>query len=197
MSRITVSRLFRRGIDSSCTRAYGTRLPYPSRDQPALDHHSRRPQSLGSVLRIGHEQVRHVVLRQTLGRRVPLRRSATARHRRASQCVTAARSGGGATPCGTGPPSFLVFQPRVRWHASCYGSPFTMQAIETELETAEFEALWLQARCYEGCVSVGVVRVAIRRVDELRRLAAELARGRVVNGALFWRDPCATAVAGN
>src|SRR5207247_571927 len=76
-------------------------------------------------------------------------------------------------------------------------SPFTMQAIETELETAEFEALWLQARCYEGCVSVGLVRVAIRRVDELRRLAAELARGRVVNGALFWRDPCATAVAGN
>ena len=147
--------------------------------------------------RIGHEQVRHVVLRQTLGRRVPLRRSATARHRRASQCVTAARSGGRATPCGTGPPSFLVFQPRVRWHASCYGSPFTMQAIETELETAEFEALWLQARCYEGCVSVGVVHVAIRRVDELRRLAAELARGRVVNGALFWRDPCATAVAGN
>ncbi len=60
-----------------------------------------------------------------------------------------------------------------------------MQAIETELETAEFEALWLQARCYD------------RRVDELRRLAAELARGRVVNGALFWRDPCATAVAGN
>ncbi|HEX9348152.1 MAG TPA: hypothetical protein VF919_11310 [Gemmatimonadales bacterium] len=72
-----------------------------------------------------------------------------------------------------------------------------MQAIETELETAEFEALWLQARCYEGCVSVDLVRVAIRRVDELRRLAAELARGRVVNGALFWRDPCTTAVAGN
>src|SRR5438132_1331395 len=90
----------------------------------------------------------------------------------------------------------LVFQPRVRWHASCFHSPFTMQAIETELETAEFEALWLQARCYEGCVSVGLVRVAIRRVDELRRLAAELARGRVVNGALFWRDPCTTAVAG-
>src|SRR5205809_4010015 len=80
MSRITVSRLFRRGIDSSCTRAYGTRLPYPSRDQPALDHHSRRPRSLGSALRIGHEQGRRVVLRQTLGRRVPLRRSATAQH---------------------------------------------------------------------------------------------------------------------
>ena len=46
-------------------------------------------------------------------------------------------------------------------------------------------------------MSVDLVRVAIRRVDELRRLAAELARGRVVNGALFWRDPCATAVAGN
>ena len=172
-----------------------------SRIHQGINQHSttipRRPRSLGSALRIGHEQGRRVVLRQTLGRRVPLRRSATARHRRVSQCVTAARSGGRATPCGTGPPSFLGFQPRVRWHASCYGSPFTMQAIETELETAEFEALWLQARCYEGCVSVGVVRVAIRRVDELRRLAAELARGRVVNGALFWRDPCATAVAGN
>ncbi len=35
-----------------------------------------------------------------------------------------------------------------------------MQAIETELETAEFEALWLQARCYEGCVSVGLVRTS-------------------------------------
>ena len=100
-------------------------------------------------------------------------------------------------PAALVPRDFLVFQPRVRWHARCSHSPFTMQAIETELETAEFEALWLQARCYEGCVSVGVVRVAIRRVDELRRLAAELARGRVVNGALFWRDPCATAVAGN
>ena len=100
-------------------------------------------------------------------------------------------------PAALAPRDSLVFQPRVRWHASCFHSPFTMQAIETELETAEFEALWLQARCYEGCVSVGVVHVAIRRVDELRRLAAELARGRVVNGALFWRDPCATAVAGN
>lgn len=72
-----------------------------------------------------------------------------------------------------------------------------MQAIEIGLETAEFEALWLQARCYEGCVSVEAVGVAIRRVGELRRLAAELARGRVVNGALFWRDPFTTAVAGN
>ena len=197
MLRITVSRLFRRGIDSSCTRAYGTRLPYPSRDQPALDHHSRRPRSLGSALRIGHEQGRRVVLRQTLGRRVPLRRSATAQHRRAAQCVTAARSGGRATPCGTGPPRFPGLPATRAVARQLLGSPFTMQAIETELETAEFEALWLQARCYEGCVSVGVVRVAIRRVDELRRLAAELARGRVVNGALFWRDPCATAVAGN
>jgi len=72
-----------------------------------------------------------------------------------------------------------------------------MQAIETELETAEFEALPLQARYYEGRASVGLVRAAIRRVDELHRLAAELADGRVVNGALFWRDPCATAIAGN
>jgi hypothetical protein len=72
-----------------------------------------------------------------------------------------------------------------------------MQAIETELATAEFEALWLQARYYEGRVNVAVVRAAICRVDELRRLAAELADGRMVNGALFWRDPCTTAVAGN
>ena len=167
---------------------------------PALtlaSFHSRRPQSLGSALRVGHEQVRDVVLRDTLGSRVPLRRSPR-------RGVSVPRSGSrppvradAPHPAALAPRDFLVFQPRVRWHASCFHSPFTMQAIETELETAEFEALWLQARCYEGCVSVGVVRVAIRRVDELRRLAAELARGRVVNGALFWRDPCATAVAGN
>ena len=72
-----------------------------------------------------------------------------------------------------------------------------MQAIETELETAEFEALWLQARCYEGQAEVSEVRAAIRRVDELRALAAGLIEDRVVNGPLFWGESRAAVPAGN
>ncbi len=72
-----------------------------------------------------------------------------------------------------------------------------MQAIEIELATAEFEALWLQARCYEGRASVGAVQEAMRRVDELRALADELAHDRMVSGPLSGHAPRPAAVAGN
>jgi hypothetical protein len=72
-----------------------------------------------------------------------------------------------------------------------------MRAIDTELAIAEFEALWLQARCYEGHAEVAKVRTAIRRVDELRAIAAGLVEDRVVSAPLFWGEPRATAAAGN
>ena len=75
--------------------------------------------------------------------------------------------------------------------------PGIMRPIDTELEIAEFEALWLQARCYEGQADVVEVRAAIRRVDELRALAAGLIEDRVVNGPLFWGESRATIPAGN
>ena len=72
-----------------------------------------------------------------------------------------------------------------------------MRPIDVELATAEFEALWLQARCYEGCAEVAEVRAAIRRVDELRAIAAELAETPIVNGPLFGGESRPVASAGH
>ena len=72
-----------------------------------------------------------------------------------------------------------------------------MRPIDIELETAEFEALWLQARCYEGRAAVADVRAAMRRVTELRTCAADLAECRVVDGPLFWGESRATVATGN
>jgi hypothetical protein len=55
-------------------------------------------------------------------------------------------------------------------------SPDTMDAIDTQLATAEFEETWLEVRYHEGRATVAEVELAIRRVNTLRRLADRAAR---------------------
>ena len=68
-----------------------------------------------------------------------------------------------------------------------------MDAIEAQLATAEFEEMWLEVRYHEGRASVADVERAIDLVNELRRLAEEIA----VDGALAWPAPRSRAVAGH
>jgi len=51
-----------------------------------------------------------------------------------------------------------------------------MDAIDTQLATAEFEETWLEVRYHEGLATVDEVERAIRRVNNLRRLADRAAR---------------------
>ena len=68
-----------------------------------------------------------------------------------------------------------------------------MDAIETQLATAEFEEMWLEVRYHEGGASLADVERAIDLVNELRRLAEEMA----VGGGLAWPAPRSRAVAGH
>jgi len=68
-----------------------------------------------------------------------------------------------------------------------------MDAIEAQLETAEFEALWLEVRYHEGGASVAEVERAIRRVDGLKRLVMRMDEARLAGETFPW--PAAAAVA--
>ncbi len=65
------------------------------------------------------------------------------------------------------------------------------------LATAEFEATWLEVRYQDGHASVAEVQRAIRRVDELRRVAAALARAHATGTSLTWSVRSAVAPAGH
>ena len=72
-----------------------------------------------------------------------------------------------------------------------------MDTMAALLETAEFEALWLEARYHEGRATVADVENAIRQVNELRKLAATLASRRTAGFVFPWRPAEAVTSAGN
>ena len=85
-----------------------------------------------------------------------------------------------------------MFHPARGWHARCSGH-LAMDAIDVQLATAEFEEMWLEVGYHEGRASVGDVERAISWVNELRRLADELALG----VAFPWPAPRSTAPSGH
>jgi hypothetical protein len=72
-----------------------------------------------------------------------------------------------------------------------------MNAIEAQLETAEFEALWLEVRYHEGRASVAEVERAIRRVDQLKRIAARMDEARLAGETFPWPETAAVAAVGH
>ena len=75
--------------------------------------------------------------------------------------------------------------------------PSIMELIEAQLASAEFEATWLEVRYHDGSATVAQVEAAIRRVDELRRLAREAVRRRRVTVTLGSPAPERRAPLGN
>ena len=72
-----------------------------------------------------------------------------------------------------------------------------MEGMDTALAMAEFEATWLEVSYQDGRASVAEVQRAIRRVDELRRVAAALARAYATGNGLTWSVRRAVAPAGH
>ena len=99
-------------------------------------------------------------------------------------------------------PKGLIFHhldpDRSPWHAPCSLSPMTaMEAVNTQLATAEFEALWIEVRYHEGRATAADVEAAIHRVNDLRRLAHDLRYGRKVGFTFSWREARPLTSAGN
>jgi hypothetical protein len=65
----------------------------------------------------------------------------------------------------------------------------TMDAIEAQLEVAEFEALWLEVNYHEHGATVAEVERAISRVNRLRGLADRMADARMAGETLSWNAP--------
>jgi hypothetical protein len=89
------------------------------------------------------------------------------------------------------------FPSRVARHAGCSLPPVMTEGLNMELARAEFEATWLEVRYQEGRASVADVERAIRRVDELRRMARAFAKARAAGGSFPWHGRTAVAPAGN
>jgi hypothetical protein len=62
-----------------------------------------------------------------------------------------------------------------------------MNALETQLATAEFEETWLEVRYHEGQATLAEVEEAIARVSQLRALVDRIAVEQTAEaGALEW-----------
>jgi hypothetical protein len=72
-----------------------------------------------------------------------------------------------------------------------------MDAVDAQLTTAEFEAIWIEVRYHEGRATAADLEAAIRQVNALRRLAHDLELGRAVGCTFPWREARPLTSAGN
>ncbi len=72
-----------------------------------------------------------------------------------------------------------------------------MEPEDAGLETAEFEAHWTEVRYHEGHATPTELAAAIRRLNDVRRAAADAERRRVVGWVFPWRDERPARLAGN